>query len=563
MRKCTNIVKRKHLCTMVTALLLSSSWTGFAAPSTEAPDAGQALRNSQNVGRSIPSIQNPNVEVGEVVRPPMPSDTGFKVQVEQIEITGQDLFSQSELDELLTDQLHKERTFTDLNQAAATITQYFKAHGYLLAQAYLPAQEIGNGKVEIAVLVGRYGDVVLKNTSKVSDQAIKKELIGLKPGSYINNSDLERAVLLTGDLAGVAAKITLSPGKNPGTADVVVEAKTKEGGTKGYISFNNWGNRFIGSNQGTVSYTVGNAAHIGDNFIVGISNAGSGLDVGNVNYSLPIAEGMNLNLGYSKVRYSLGADYADLNAHGTAYTNHVDMTWNLKRSRDANINVVLGYDHKRMQDFTDATGIVTNKWDHAVSFGVTGDSLDTLWGGGANSYSLMLYNGNLGAESNTTTPPVGSWNKVTYNVLRQQNLNKRLSLQESFSGQWASTTLDTSEKFSLGGANGVRAYPADEASGDDAWLLNSELHWTIPVKSDKAVLQLIGFYDAGVSILDKKASGTNGNRVALAGKGLGFSWIVPGEYSVKLNYAWKASNTVATSDTDKDGRLWLQGVKYF
>lgn len=563
MRKRTNIVKRKYLCAMVTALLLSSSWTGFAAPSAEMPGAGQALRNAQNVERSLPSIQNPNVEVGETVRPPMPPDTGFKVQVERIEITGQDIFSQSQLDELLKDQIHKERTFTELNQAAAIITQYFKDHGYLLAQAYLPAQEIANGKVEIAVLVGRYGDIGLKNTSMVSDQAIKKQLIGMKSGSYINNSDLERAVLLAGDLAGVSAKITLSPGKNTGTADVIVEAKAKEGDTKGSISLNNWGNRFSGSNQGTVNYIFDNAAHMGDRLIAGITNAGSGLDVGSAGYTLPLAEGMNLNVSYSKVHYSLGADYADLNAHGTAYTNHVDMTWNLKRSRDANFNLLLGYDHKRMQDLTDATGVVTNKWDDAVSFGINGDSLDKLWGGGANSYSLVWYSGNLGAQSNTTLPPTGKWNKVTYNVLRQQKLNKRLFLQEALSGQWASTTLDTSEKFSLGGANGVRAYPADEASGDEAWLLSSELHWIIPVKSNKGVLQLIGFYDAGVSILDKNAADVDGNRVALAGKGLGFSWTVPENYSVKLNYAWKASSTVATSDTDKDGRLWLQGVKYF
>jgi len=561
MQNFMKIITRKHVYTMMVPLLLCPSWTAFAASAV--PDAGNVLRNTQNFEKNLPSHQNPIVEVGETVRPPMTANTGFKVKVETIHITGQDIFAQSQLDEILKDQMHKELTFSELNTAATTVTKFFKEHGYLLAQAYLPAQEIENGKVEIAVLVGRYGDVVLKNTSQVSNQAIKKQLTGLTSGSYINNRDLERAVLLAGDLAGVSAKITLSPGKYPGTADVVMETKEKEGSKRGSISINNWGTRFTGSTQGIVDYTIDNIGHSGDSFTTSITNAGSGLDAGSARYSMPIKEGVNLNLSYSKVHYSLGDEYASLNAHGTAYTKHIDMTWNVQRSRNADVSFQVGYDHKRLQDLYDTTSTVTDKWLHAVNLGITGDTFDQLWGGGANSYSLMWYKGALGANSNTTMPPVGNWQKTTYNMLRQQVLTNRLSLLLSFSGQLASTNLDSSEKFSLGGANGVRAYPTNEGSGDEAWILNSELHWNIPVKSDKGVLQLIWFYDTGVSNIEKNPASSDGNRKALAGKGLGISWTVPGDYGVKVNYAWKAGSTAATSDRDKNGRLWLQAFKYF
>ena len=39
---------------------------------------------------------------------------------------------------------------------------YYRAHGYFVARAYLPAQDITGGEVEIAVLEGRIGTVTVK-----------------------------------------------------------------------------------------------------------------------------------------------------------------------------------------------------------------------------------------------------------------------------------------------------------------------------------------------------------------------------------------------------------------
>ena len=61
--------------------------------------------------------------------------------------------------------------------------------------------------------------------------------------------------------------------------------------------------------------------------------------------------------------------------------------------------------------------------------------------------------------------PLASWNFLTLRL----------------SGQSASRNLDSSEKFLLGGFNGVRAYPEGEAAGDNAWL--ARLDWVVPVTS--------------------------------------------------------------------------------
>lgn len=556
-----NKYRKKSL--LVSALLLSFSAHSFAASIPELPDAGDVLRKTQIAERSLPKEEHPDLTVNEQpLREPLTADGGFKVHLEEIKVTGQELFTASELAALYQDKLHQDLTFNDLNQIAEKVAKYFKDHGYLVAQAYLPAQEIDQGRVEIAVVVGRYGEVILNNKSLVSDQVIRQQLTALRSGDYINNKDLERAVLLAGDLAGVNVKLTLSPGKKTGVADCIVEATDKIDNIHGSIAINNWNNRFIGKVQSVFNYQVDNLAHSGDALSLNVNGANSDISLLGANYRLPVAEGLNFNMSYSKVSYWLGEDYDYLDAHGTAYSKHADLTWAINRSRVANMNLQLGYDHKDFHDQIDTASTLTDKSSHAVSLGVNGDSRDKLWGGGVNVYSVQWYSGSLSAQSNSTLPPTGHWNKTNYSLFRQQTLNNRLFLQTSFSGQLASNDLDSSERFSLGGPNGVRAYPTDEASGDEAWLFNGELHWSIPLENSKQILQLIGFYDSGVSHIEKYSTDSD-NRRALSGAGIGILWGMPGQYAFKVNYAWKVGSAIAQSDTDKNGRLWMQGITYF
>lgn len=551
------------MCLLSTAILLSSIASGLAAPAVDRPDAAQVLRNTQKTELILPPEERPELTVKEQSpRPPMNMENGKKIRVENIRVTGQNVLSSAELAAIYQDKLQQELTLTELNQIAMKITNHFKERGYLVAQAYLPPQEINQGSVEIAVLIGQYGEIILKNHSSVSDRAIKQQLAALRPGANINNKDLERAILLAGDLTGITAKVTLTPGKQTGVADCIVETTNQAGNIHGSISVNNWGNRFIGSVQSMSNYHVMNPSRSGDDLSLNVTSAGSDISLAGASYRLALGEGLTFNTGYSQVRYWLGEDFAYLNAHGTAYTKHADLTWAMQRSRTSNLNVQLGYDYKTFHDLTDSSGGVIDKSSHATMLGVSGDSHDTVGGGGVNAYTLQWYHGGLTAQSNTTLPPIGSWNKTAYSLFRQQTLKNRLVLQTALSGQWASTNLDSSERFSLGGANGVRAYPANEASGDEAWLFSGELHWIIPLPEKKHMLQLIGFYDTGVSHIAKDSTASD-NRRALSGAGLGVIWGLPGDYSVKVNYAWKLGSAAAQSDTDKSGRLWLQAVKTF
>lgn len=554
--------KQRILIWLLSVLLLLPVGRAQAAPSlSEAPDAGKVLQDSQQKEKKLPKKEEPKVTVEEELKAPLKGQDGLKVFVRHYKITGQNIFEPSELEQLLDFYNNKEQNYQGLQEATAVIARYFRSHGYLVAQAYLPVQELQNGTVEIVVLVGKYGEIILKNQSSVKDRVIFRQLSGLRQGNYVKNSNLERAALLVSDISGIEAKLILTAGKKAGMTDVIVDAKDKEQRTQTSLSVNNWGNRFTGSNQIIGNWFMCNPSGAGDSLAVGIANAGSGLLTGNISYELPVIEGGNLHFGYSKVHYELGEDFASLDAYGNAETQHLDFTYALQRSRNSNQFFQLGYDYKKLEDYIGFTNMDIKKHSHMVSLGYMGDSFDKLGGGGINSYALTWYHGGL---SSADSPIADSnWEKISYSFNRQQYLTDGLALFLSVSGQRASNNLDSSERFSLGGARAVRAYPSGEASGDEACLFTGELRWTLPNKGRKNRTQLVAFYDVGDSRIEKNPIVVEGNKRHIAGAGFGINYLVPGNYAIKAYYAWKAGTEAAQSDNDKNGRFWLQATKYF
>ena len=546
----------KSACTaLAVSVLLGAGATVYAADPP--PSAGDVLRDSRQTERKLPERQTPNVTI-EQIKPPMATDQGLQVFVKSYQFSGQNLFSQDELTGLLTTYTNKEMTMASLQEAADVITKHFRAKGYFVAQAYLPQQDITEGNVEIAVIIGRYGDLILKNKTSASDSAIRRQLSALKNGNYIQTSTVERATLLAGDMAGVAIKATLTPGKTAGTSDVIVEATPKGKEWQSYISANNYGSRLNGYNKVNLGTTYNNPFRQGDRLIGNISRSNSNQDTGDVYYQIPMAEGSTLNLSYSKVSYELGGEFASLGYSGTAYTKHADWTYALWRSRVSNQYLQIGYDHKKLEDVSIDNDQALSRM---VSVGLSGDSSDTLLGGGANSYSVMYYNGSTSSNIGAS----GNWNKYTYSFMRQQYLDDRLALFVSFSGQRSDSNLDSSEKFSLGGPNGVRAYPVSEAAGDEAYLTTAELRYNVPAAQKGALWQLSAFYDHGVSNLEKHSLKPNDNRRSLSGLGFGVQYTKPSDYSIKVTYAWRTDNkepSQADTTFSKD-HLWIQAMKYF
>ena len=131
-----------------------------------------------------------------------------------------------------------------------------------------------------------------------------------------------------------------------------------------------------------------------------------------------------------------------------------------------------------------------------------------------------------------------------------------MQLAVSVNGQQANKNLDSSEKFSLGGVNGVRAYPQGEATGDEGYKATIELRRTLTTN-----LQGTLFYDYGSIRVNKNPFGPAApNNRSLAGAGFG---VIADLAAVQLraSVAWRTKGGAPTSipaSAERRPTLWLQ-----
>ena len=499
--------------------------------------------------------------------------TEQSIWVARYTFSGENPVTDAELADALAAHRHKEATLKDIEDQAEELTKYLRSKGYFVAFAYLPEQAFKDGVVDFTIVPGHYDQIIVNNTSYLRESAIRRE-IGVGSGDLVKKNTLDRGVWLTNDLSRVESRTQIKSGSRQGTTDLVVDVKNKGHRTWGYVGLDNGGYRHTGRYQYSAFVNYGSPFREGDLLSVGGVVSNGGMWSGSASYMTPIAkQGERVGISYARSHYSLGGAFTALGYTGTAETLSLHFQHNFKRSRDVNVYGTIRLDLKDLEDEAKSMAYRNSKRAHNWVFGVNGDSLDRFWTGGRNTFSLSYTHGDLSiyddiqsAYDAGTTQTAGHFGKWNLELTRLQHVSDRLSLHLSYQRQWAMKNLDSSEKFSLGGPNGVRAYPVGEASGDDGWRWTSELRWNLPTREgDENVGQLIAFVDGGhVNAYHNGPAGYVGAAGrSLYGAGVGVNWSNQANWVARAHYAWKIGPEDAVSDTDRSGRFWFQIYKFF
>lgn len=551
--------------TLLTVALLAAGQPAFAQ---QPPGAGAQIRQipaSPVQPRAIPDIRVEGREGPARTTPP-----GAKIQVNALRVTGATQFPEAVLVAATGFQPGRELDLADLQTLAAQITNFYASRGYIVAQAYVPAQQITDGAVTVAVIEGRYDAVELRNTSRLSDRLAAGILAGLDPGDIVYAPPLQRRLLLLSDLPGVVVKSTLAPGASTGASRLIVDV-TPGRSVSGSIEGDNGGNRYTGVWRGGGTLNLNNPTGHGDVASLRGLTSGSGLNYLRGSYQTHV-QNLTVGVAYEWLRYELGKEFAPLDASGTAKIASVYASYPLVRSYDNNLYVLGTAEAKTFRDEIGATSSVSDKKARVFTAGVNGDHHDRLWGGAWTVYSLGWSFGDLDIETPAvraidaaTARTNGGYNKFAGEVSRLQTLSGPFSLYGSLRGQVASKNLDPSEKMQLGGLYGVRAYPEGEAYADQGYLATLEARMALPGFSERLPgrLQLVGFVDTGSVTIDKNPWAPGDNHRTLSGAGVGLTWSDDRNLLLKIAYARRLGNERATSAPDRSGRVWVQASKLF
>ena len=558
----------KTKITLIGTLFLAITQTAFGAP-----PAGGAVPLLQIPPAPMQPREQPKFELEQPVEQTAPAQAGMDkttIRVNSLKITGEQIYSESELLALTGFEPGTDLTLTDLRAMTTRIADHYHQNGYFLAQAYLPTQDIKEGVVTIAVVVGQYGKVAINNETNLSDSLANNLISGLDSGNVIESGPLETRLLLLSDLAGVKVNSTLLPGAVPGTSDLKVDL-TPGPRVTGSIDGDNAGLPYTGVYRLGGTINVNNLAGLGDVASLRVLSSGSGMTYGRASYQVQLGRA-TLGAAYTQVGYALGKDFADLGAHGTAKIASIYSSYPLIRSRNSNLYVQLGVDARAYQDRIDSTDSVTDKRANVLISGIYGDHRDTLGGGGLNAYGLSWSLGNLDIQTaavrdfdNATAKTNGQYNKIGFNAMRLQRVTDTVSFYGSVNGQVASKNLDIWEKMELGGMYGVRAYPAGTAFGDQGYILNLEARLLLPSFSESmpGKMHLVALFDTGTIQYNKNTWVAGNNNVTLSGAGVGVTWSDPNNFAAKAYYAHKVGSAPETINSSASGQFWLQFVKYF
>jgi len=541
--------------------------------STDAGALQQQFEREREQARSLPRRVAP--ETAAVPEPPSPR-RGQALAVRGFAFRGNSVIDSSELSAALEPYRQRPLEFGEMEALTAVLSAVYRARGYL-ASATLPAQDVSDGVLTFVVVEAVRGQLVLDIGAPV--RTALERVTGiienqLRQGDILRIDALERALWIASDLPGLAVSGALAEGALPGQSDLVVSLADKAV-VSGDVGLDNTGGASTGKDHLAANLYGNSVLGKGELWSANFSLA-QGSSYSRLGLTFPVGySGLRMGINGSYLEYKvLSSDYSRLELRGASGVWGLDAVLPLLRTRFHNLYLSAALDDKRFVNYS-SSGVASQYSSQAVVWSLYGNRYDDLGGGGATTANLTLVQGHLNLDASPTrsadalsTQTAGDYRKLRFSVARQQALGTNVTLSLQATGQWTDQNLDSSEKFSLGGSAGVRAYPGGEALGAMGRMANAELRWRL---SD--ALGLSAFYDAGSITVNPRNdySGASAlNSYGLDGAGLAMVWQSDGGLTFKLTWARRLGDNPNPTSTgrDQDGtfvrdRLWASALVAF
>jgi hemolysin activation/secretion protein len=553
-----------------------------------APSFAQTAPNV-NAGRALESSTPPQpreIKKDANVLPPTeaqraPSgDNGPTLLVKGFQVTGNTIFTSEELLALVRPWVGKQAGTDQLLDAAEAIKNRYKDAGFFLTQVFVPAQDVPDGIVTLRVLEARIGETHAEvNTERVTPAIVDGYMRLLPKGAAVTEQNVERPLLLLNDLPGLKVSSVLRPGAQTGEADLLVKV-IDDGKTFGGDAYvDNAGNESTGYARVGADLVANGLLGQGESWTLGgLATEHNGIDIVRGGVTAPVGPyGTKATFSLTYLHYNV-LKLETLDADGYAAVASLNVQHPVIRSRNFNLFAVGGGDVKELDDRTQGGTNHNKRRLYLAHLGVTGDFRDEYFGGSLNSFTLTLSGGDnqirtASSLKDDRTPNFGHGTNGAFEHLdgdyqRLQAITDTTSVLLSMRGQLAFQNLDTSEKSSLGGPHGVRAFAVGDGVGDDVFLGTLELRQRVPAWTlFNAPFVLSAFVDGGrYKNWHDPLTGSNpdtNNVRTLGGYGVGLNLTSRDDFQLRLDIAHRINKSSVSGSDNRKTRAWASLQKWF
>jgi hemolysin activation/secretion protein len=426
----------------------------------------------------------------------------IKFKLTDIRIDGTKTIPASAFRPLYADMIGKQISLANIFDVADGIEKQYKAAGYLLVRAYVPPQHVKDGIFTIHVVEGFVAGTSVQGSDNATQARVKAYLSPVLNQRPLQLATVERALLLSNDLPGVAATGILRPSPGvPGASDLVVTLTQPD--VTGGLSTTNRGSHLSG-----VWTVTGNAEYNGifgsDELDASLTMSPHALDQqlsGQMRYRTAIGDDGLVGSLIGSVSH--GAPAGSLGAAGIktdSWAVGPRLTYPLVRSRLDSVSLDGGLTFQDAKVQVAGAAVNHDIW-RVADLGLTYSSGDFLAGTFSSTLDVAQGLPILGATSDNS-PHLSLDGKTDFTkltgLMRYVNVfSAPWSFALTANGQYGFQRLVTGEEILFGGSQIGRGYDPGGITGDSGVGGSFELRYDTRITDwDINALQPYTFYDA-------------------------------------------------------------------
>ncbi|XAT59367.1 hypothetical protein GN278_00110 [Rhodobacteraceae bacterium Araon29] len=463
--------------------------------------------------------------------------SGPKVLIKNINFIGNAALSDDELAALLNGCLGKKYDFQGLSELTNHVMSYYREKNYPFATAIFPPQTMSKGLLIIRIIEGKYGEVKTSGEASIANSAAAF-LHKLKPGDIISEDLLNRTILILDEIPGIRVKPSIAAGEKQGLGNLDVLV-SKEEPWSGSLKIDNHGEKSTGKNSMTLNLTANHLDTFGDSLSFSAIQADQNLTLVDLKYEHPIGfSGARLGINVATSQYHLGGDFSVFSGNVTKYKSTLSYPFVLTPKRK--LKSYFSYNISKKHQFVGAT-LTDETFTSGFDLGMEFEQLYRSNNGRSTKSNLSLVVEDLKSTHNAQDSRKYKYLKGW--IQHREPINDQLmaSLELSFQNS-VDQLSHSSNAYSLGGPNNIRAYSNDKISGPSGYHASFELSYN-SLGSSSFVFGDFGEISAPSGQLHQ----------ALTGAGFGVRKKVKNLYTEVL-FAFPLKST---ETEESDPKLWL------
>jgi hemolysin activation/secretion protein len=496
-------------------------------------------RLRQDIERAQPPERQPQgIDTRSLVPKPDASAAGAGCHtIREIVINGAPRLPDSVRAELKARFVDRCLGVSEIEEILGEITKAYILRGYVTARAYLPAQNLASGRLEIMVVEGEVSSILIEDGGKGS--VSKGNAFPLAEGRVLNLRDLEQGIDQINRLSSNNARLDIQPGEKAGESVIVIRNEPRFP-LHFSLSYDNQGAPATGRHQtgATLSYD----SPLGFNDFVTFTHREStpgdeqskfaGSD--SLTYSIPFGYS-TVTLGWSESKYASTIALPsglELVSSGNTTSSYARLDRVVFRDQTNRANVAATLTTKDSKNYLNDQFLQVGSRKLTV-LDVDG-SLSTRVLGGALTMDIGVAQGLdaldalQDADNLPDSAPRAQYRKYKFGLNYMYPFalfNQDAMFTSQLAGQYAEDVLYGSEQMLIGSLYSVRGFVRNTLSGDHGYYWRNELSTRVPVRIGSATLAGRVFVAFDLGEVSSRAPGVPQGMLTGMAVGASVSWM--------------------------------------